>query len=89
MQVPPTLVTYTPGEDEERQAVSSPILPFRTFTFGESLVAKVGGACAFCLLPVSFPAVLDGSRGACGWCLAPAWVAAGQCHVRLALGCTR
>ena len=68
VQVPPTLVTYTPGEDEERQAVSSPILPFRTFTFGESLVAKVGGACAFCLLPVSFPAVLDGSRGACGWC---------------------
>ncbi|KAL4440995.1 hypothetical protein ABPG77_010426 [Micractinium sp. CCAP 211/92] len=40
VQVPPTLVTYTPGEDEARQSVSSPNLPFRTFTIGESLVAK-------------------------------------------------
>ncbi|KAL4457442.1 hypothetical protein ABPG75_012307 [Micractinium tetrahymenae] len=39
-QVPPSLVTYTPGEDEERQSVSSPILPFRTFTITESLAAK-------------------------------------------------
>ncbi len=52
VQVPPTLVTYTPGEDEARQSVSSPTLPFRTFTIGESLVAKVshGSLASWCTL---------------------------------------
>lgn len=37
---PPVFVTYTPGEDEPSQSVSSPILAFRTFTIFESLGAK-------------------------------------------------
>lgn len=40
---PPTVVTYTPGEEEEAQSATGAPLPFQTFTIVESALAQVGG----------------------------------------------